>query len=228
MHRSTASGGHPSLEGRCLWRNRNCKQTTRPNSGNRQNHTWEAQKNTPEPMIRNMHCRRTVAWRTNGTWTTEPSCATQSWCCPVCRTLTLPMPVGAEQNPLKTEIIYHVIDLDAARPKWKNGDVRSLAKTSAVTAGCITLGVVVGSRQFITDQLLGKADIVHAVHERAQLCQDPQTEFALLRESLGVSRMNHILRTHGHTILEEQRAAVVHGEIGQPSLARLFFFFWRQ
>ena len=40
------------------------------------------------------------------------------------------------------------------------------------------------------------ADVIRAMHERAQLCQDPQTEFAL-RESLGVSRINNILRVHG-------------------------------
>ena len=51
---------------------------------------------------------------------------------------------------------------------------------------------------------------------------DPQTEFALLRESLGVSRINHILRVHGHTILQEQRAAEIYDEVGQPSLERLF------
>ena len=60
------------------------------------------------------------------------------------------------------------------------------------------------------------------MHERVQLCQDPQTEFALLLESLGVSRVNHILRVHGHKILEEQRAAAVYDEMGQRSLERLF------
>ena len=39
-----------------------------------------------------------------------------------------------------------------------------------------------------------KADVNRAVHERVQLCQDPQTEFTLLCESPGVSRINHILR----------------------------------
>ena len=53
-----------------------------------------------------------------------------------------------------------------------------------------------GPRQFIADQLLAKADVIRAMHERVQLCQDPQTEFALLRESLGVGRINHILRVH--------------------------------
>ena len=62
--------------------------------------------------------------------------------------------VGAERNPLKTEVIYCVNDLDAAPHEWKIGDVRSLAETSAVAAGSMTLGVAVGSRQFVTDQLL--------------------------------------------------------------------------
>ena len=130
--------------------------------------------------------------------------------------------VGAERNPLKTDVIFNVNDLGAAPPEWGIGDVRSLAKTSAVTDGSITLGVAVGSRQFIADQLLGKSDVIRATHERGQLCQDPQTEFALLRESLGVSRINNILRIHCHTILQEQRAVEVYDEIGQRSLERLF------
>ena len=96
-----------------------------------------------------------------------------------------------------------------------------MAKVSTVTAGSITLEVAVGPRQFIADQLLAKADVLRAMHERVQLCQDPQTEFTLLRESLGASRINHILRVHNHTILQEQRAEIF-DEVGQRSLERLF------
>ena len=60
------------------------------------------------------------------------------------------------------------------------------------------------------------------MHERVQLCQDPQTEFALLRESLGVRRINDILRVHGHAILQAQWAAEIYDEVGQQSLERLF------
>ena len=81
--------------------------------------------------------------------------------------------VGAEWNHQKTEVIYDVNDLDAAPPEWRIGDVWSLTKTSAVADGSITLGVAVGSRQFIADQLLSKADVIRAVRERVQLCQDP-------------------------------------------------------
>ena len=79
-----------------------------------------------------------------------------------------------------------------------------------------------GPSQFIADQLLAKVGVIRAVHERVQLCQDPQTEFALLRQSLGVSRVNPILWVHGHTILQEKRAAKIYDEVGQRSLERLF------
>ena len=71
-----------------------------------------------------------------------------------------------------------------------------------------------GTRQFIADQLLAKGDV--------QLCQEPQTEFALLLESLGVSRINHIFRVHDRTIIQEKRAAENFDEVGQRSLERLF------
>ena len=129
--------------------------------------------------------------------------------------------VGGERNPLRTENHLLRERLGRSATEWRVGDVRSLAKTSAVTDDSITLGVAVGSRQFITDQLSSKADVIRAMHERVQLCQDPHTEFAVLRESLGGSRINHLLRVHGHTILEEQSAAEVYDEIGQRSLERL-------
>ena len=50
------------------------------------------------------------------------------------------------------------------------------------------------------------------MHDCVQLCQDPQTEVALLREGLGVSRINHILRVHGHTSLQER------GELPKSSM----------
>ena len=82
-----------------------------------------------------------------------------------------------------------------------------------MTAGSVTLGVAVGPRQFTGDQLSAEADVIRATHERVQWCQDPQTEFALLMESLGASRINHLLRVHGHAILQE-RAAESYDEVG--------------
>ena len=85
--------------------------------------------------------------------------------------------------------------------------MQNMAKVSTVTAGSSTLGVPIGLRQHIADQLLAKAD----ARTSSAVCQDPQTEFALLRESLGVSRINHILRAHGH---QEQRTAEIFDEVG--------------
>ena len=130
--------------------------------------------------------------------------------------------VGAERNPQKTEVIQCTDDPGAAPLEWRLGDVQNMANVSTVTARSIALGVAVGSGQYIADQLSAKADVTRAMHERVQLCQDPQTEYALLRESPGVSRVNHILRVHDHTVLQEQRAAAICDEVGQRSLERLF------
>ena len=95
--------------------------------------------------------------------------------------------IGAERSPQNTEIMHKVPDLDAAPLEWTIKEVRPLASVTTAARRSITLGVAVGPRQYVADQLLAKADVIR-VRERVQLCQDPQTEFALLRESLGVSR----------------------------------------
>ena len=59
--------------------------------------------------------------------------------------------VGAERNPQKTEVVYNVNDLDSAPSEWRIRDVQNMAKVSTVIAGRITLGVVVGPRQYIAD-----------------------------------------------------------------------------
>ena len=50
--------------------------------------------------------------------------------------------------------------------------MQSMAKVSTVIAGSITFGVAVGPGQHIADQFLAKADVIRALHERVQLCQD--------------------------------------------------------
>ena len=65
-------------------------------------------------------------------------------------------------------------DLDAAPPERKIDDVKKMTAVSIVTAGSATLGVAVGPRQFIADQLLANADVIRAMHENVQLCQDLQ------------------------------------------------------
>ena len=111
--------------------------------------------------------------------------------------------IGAERNQQETKVIYNVSDLDAALPEWKIHGIRPLAFVDTSVHGHITPKVAVGLCRCITDQLLAKTDVIRSMHERVQQCEDPQTEVALLRERLGVSRINHILRLHGHTILQE-------------------------
>ena len=162
--------------------NSDSKRTTQPDCRNRQISSLVGQKMSPVLTIRGTRCRKAEADQ----WYLDDGDI-------MCH-LILVLPslqdldvantrLGAERNPLKTEVIYYVKDLDAAPPEWIIGDVRSLAKTSAVSDGSITLGVAVGSRQFIADQLLSKADVIRAMHERVELLQDPQTEFSL--RSLG-------------------------------------------
>ena len=51
-------------------------------------------------------------------------------------------------------------------------------------------------------QVTRNKDVLKAMRERTQVCQGPDTEFVLARESLGVRRANRIQRLHGHTMLE--------------------------
>ena len=139
-------------------------------------------------------------------------------CCPSCKRSRLPtLGLGQNENLPKTEGIYYVPDLDAAPPEWGIIEVRPLVSVTTAARGSIA----VGPRQYVADQLLAKADVTWAMHERVQLYQDPQTEFTLLRECLGVNRINHILRAHGYTSLQEKEATKIF-EVGHRSLERLF------
>ena len=87
---------------------------------------------------------------------------------------------AAERNPEKTEVICYVNDLDAAPLEWRINEVQNTAKVFTVTAGSSThVEWLSDPRQHIADQLLAKADVTRAMHERVRLCQDPQTEFGL-------------------------------------------------
>ena len=74
--------------------------------------------------------------------------------------------------------------MDAAASEWRIDDVRPLTSVSTAARGSMTLGVTAAPRQHIADQLSAKSRRIRAMHERVQLCQDPQTVFALLHESL--------------------------------------------
>ena len=113
---------------------------------------------------------------------------------------------GAARNLLKTKLICCVNDLVAA--SWPKPlplhHARSRCWVSAVHHGpAPEQGRRHPSNVRTRSALPGPADRVRP------------------RESLGVSRVNHILRVRGHAVLEEQSAAEVYEEIWQRSLERL-------
>ena len=132
--------------------------------------------------------------------------------------------IGGVRNVAKTEVLYYASqdDLDQHGVAWQVERISTLAAVSLASVGTLTLGVVTGPATAVADQLLQKTKVVQAMHERVQLCQDAQTEFVLARQSLGVSRVNHILRVHGHAAVVSSSAGQAFDEVTQASLERLF------
>ena len=86
----------------------------------------------------------------------------------------------------------------------------------------LTLGVAIGPRDPIEAQLRNKAEVLRAMQERVAIVQDVQTEHVLNRESLGVGRVNHILRVHGHDALRPGGALAAFDARTRVELDRLF------
>ena len=101
-------------------------------------------------------------------------------------------------------------------PQWSLREVRYPGAVTSASDGDTTLQGCRG-RSCVADQLETERDVIRTLHERAPFCHDPKTEFAWLRGSLGVNRVNLILRVHGHTIFEEAGAAKVFDEKRQGS-----------
>ena len=72
--------------------------------------------------------------------------------------------------------------LEENRLDWHVDEVREQAIVSATLDGTTTL-------QLPWYRLLS-SHVIRAMHEQVQLCSDPPREFALILESLGVSRVN--------------------------------------
>jgi len=105
---------------------------------------------------------------------------------------------------------------------WHVERISALASVALASEGTVTLGVATGPSSAVAEQLLQKTKVVQAMHERVQFCQDAQTEFMLARQSLGVSRVNHIFRVHGHSLALSRAVAQKFDDIGEASLERLF------
>jgi hypothetical protein len=132
--------------------------------------------------------------------------------------------VGAERSCPKSEVIYYctVDDLDNHSSEWRLEEVRQLAAVSTADQGSVTLGIATGPDECVLEQLRQKTRVVKAMHERVQVCADPQTELVLAGDSLGVSRVNHIMRVHGARLAESGEALNAFDTLGKDALDRLF------
>jgi len=93
--------------------------------------------------------------------------------------------------------------LVANEQQWRLDEVRALATVATADEAGLTLGVATGSLADVHSQLDKKIKVNRAMQERVVICQDAQTEHVLNRQSLGIGRVNHILRVHGGDLAED-------------------------
>ena len=99
--------------------------------------------------------------------------------------------------------------------------LRTQFTVSAATAGSYHTRSCCGAPTAHCGPALGQG-LRHSSNARTcPVVSGPADRICLLRGSLGVSRINHILRVHGHTILQEKRAAEIYDEVW-TALERLF------
>ena len=127
-------------------------------------------------------------------------CATQWWSFPICKPST-------QREALKRQMSFTASQIWTLFPTgrsvksapWPPLTQRFTASHSGSQWDHGTASQTNSRRKLMS--------VIRAMRERVQLCQNPQTEFALLRGSPGVRRINQIFRVHGHTILTEKTAA---------------------
>ena len=132
--------------------------------------------------------------------------------------------IGASRNRAKTEVLYFasaeaLAEHDAA---WELEFVKTQAAVSLADEGALTLGVAIGPDHVVATQVDQKAQVVRAVHQRTEVCSDAQTEHVISRQSLGVCRVNHILRVHGHDLLEAGDSLQQFDSAAELAMDRLF------
>ena len=60
------------------------------------------------------------------------------------------------------------------------------------------------------------------MHTKIAICQDVQTEHVLSKQCLGIGRINHILRAHGHTLFRNPEQLRGFDDITRTTLDRMF------
>ena len=111
--------------------------------------------------------------------------------------------------------------LVAHSAEWQLDAVRSLAAVLTPQDAGPTLGVVTGSVEVVKSQLEKKQRVVQAMQSRVAICRDVQAEHVLNRQSLGVSRVTHILRVHGRR-LQQAGALAQFDQMTSGEMDRLF------
>ena len=102
----------------------------------------EARKSSSERTIRDILFKKTEAWQTSGTWMRHPVS-------PIAGIAYLRafdaanVKTGAERDTQKTEVIYHVLHLDAAPPDWKINEVRGSFMNNTVFSQAQNTNVLV-------------------------------------------------------------------------------------
>jgi hypothetical protein len=132
--------------------------------------------------------------------------------------------VGGARNRAKTKVLYltDTDTLEANAVAWRLPEVRMLAAVGTIEDAEPTLGVVTGPLAAVEEQLQQKVRVVKAMQSRVAICQDVLTEHILNRQSLGIGRINHILRVHGDELLRQGRSAEGFDHIMREAMDRLF------
>ena len=105
---------------------------------------------------------------------------------------------------------------------WRLHAVRQQAQVRTIDESNVTLGVVTGDLPRIEQHLSEKTMVVQAIQSKVELCQDSQTEHVLSRQSLGVARVNHILRVHGDVMKGQGGELQKFDDLTCQAMARLF------
>ena len=113
-------------------------------------------------------------------------------------------------------------ELQAQDAAWQLGEVRALAKVCTADEAGLTLGVATGDREAVAEQLLQKVKVVQAMQQKTAVCCDTQTEHVLNQQSLGLGRVNHILRVHGHLLSQDPGDLGAFDKVSRTTMDRLF------
>ena len=110
--------------------------------------------------------------------------------------------MGAVRSKTKTEVIFMVgaQELEEKKEEW---DVEAIGKEAVVRTadeGVLTLGVVTGPKSKVEEQIRTKAKVLGQIHRQVEVVDDAQAEHIMAKESMGTSRVNHILRVHGNAL----------------------------